>query len=95
MPKKLQGPNSPTQQKLGAGPKVIELAKDKLNVRYKGIQRIIEAPTKERIKQVARKTVRIATKVKNPKTFEQRYKTVDGKTLTYNPHTAWVQTFGK
>ena len=95
MPKKLQKANSPTQQKTGAGPKVIELAKDKLNVRHKGIQRTIDAHTKKRIEQVARKTIRIATKVKNPKTFEQRYKTVDGKILTYTPHTAWVQTFGK
>ena len=44
---------------------------------------------------MARKTIRIATKVKNPKTFEQNYKTVDGKILTYTPHTSWVQTFGK
>ena len=33
--------------------------------------------------------------MKNPKTLEQRYITVDGKILTYTPHTAWVQTFGK
>ena len=59
------------------------------------IQRTIDAHTKKRIEQVTRKTIRIATKVKNPKTFEQRYKTVDGKILTYTPHTAWVQTFGK
>ena len=44
---------------------------------------------------MARKTIRLATKVKNPKTFEQKYKTIDGKILTYTPHTAWVQTFGK
>ena len=90
MPKKLQKANSPTQQKTGAGPKVIEFAKDKLNVRYKGVQKTIDANTRKRIEQVARKTIRIATKVKNPKTFEQRYKTVDGKIQLYTPHTAWV-----
>ena len=93
--KKYKKANSPTQQKTGADPKVIELAKDKLNVRYKVVQRTIDAHTKKRIEQVARKTIRIATKVKNPKTFEQRYKTVDGKLLSNTPHTAWVQTFGK
>ena len=70
MPKKLQKANSPTQEKTGAGPKVIELAKDKLNVRYKGVQKTIDAHTRKRIEQVARKTIRIATKVKNPKNFE-------------------------
>ena len=37
LPKKLQMPKSPTQQITGARHKVVELAKDKLNVRYKGI----------------------------------------------------------
>ena len=41
------------------------------------------------------KTIRIATKVKDPRTFVQKYKTIDGKILTYTSHTAWVQTFGK
>ena len=27
--------------------------------------------------------------------MEQKYKTIDDKTLTSTPHTAWVQTFGK
>ena len=36
MPKKLQTANSPSQQKISAVPKVIELTKDKLEVRYKG-----------------------------------------------------------
>ena len=88
VPKKLHKSNSSPQQKTGAGPKVIELAKDKLNVRYKRVQRTIDAYTKKRIEQVARKTIRIATKDKHPKTFEQRYKTIDGKILTYTPHTA-------
>ena len=44
---------------------------------------------------MTRKTIRLVTKVKNPKTFEQKYKTIDRKFLTYTPHTAWVQTFGK
>ena len=92
-PKKLH--SSPTSEKTGAGLKVIDIAKDKLKVRYKRIQRTIDAHTKKRIEQMARKTIRIATKVKNPKTFEQKNKTIDGKILTYTPHTAWVQTFGK
>ena len=45
---------SPTQQISGARHKVIELAKDKLNVRYKGIQRTIEPHTKKKIEQVVR-----------------------------------------
>ena len=32
---------------------------------------------------------------KNPKTFEQKCKTIDRRILTYKPHTAWVQTKGK
>ena len=94
LPKNLELPKSPTQQTTGARHKVIELAKDKLNVRYKGIQTTIDPHTKKKIEQVVRKTIRIATKVKSPKIFEQKYKTVDGKILTYTPHTAWVQTFG-
>ena len=46
-------PKSPTQQITGARHKVIELAKDKLNVRYKGIQRTIDPHTKKKIEQVA------------------------------------------
>ena len=62
LPKKLQMPKSPTQQIIGARHKVIDLAKDKLNVRYKGLQRTIDPHTKKRIEQVARKSIRIATK---------------------------------
>ena len=94
MPKKLQKSNSTTQQETGASPKFIELVKDKLNIRYKRLQRTIDTHTKERIEQMARKTVRIATKVKNPKIFEQKYKTIGENILPYTPHTAWVQTFG-
>ena len=68
LPKNLQLPKSPTQQTTGACHKVIELAKDKLNLRYKGIQTTIDPHTKKKIEQVARKTIRIATKVKSPKT---------------------------
>ena len=89
LPKKLQMPKSPRQQIIGARHKVIELAKDKLN---KGIQRTIDPHTKKRIEQVARKTIRIATKVKNPKTFEQKYKTVDEKCLTHRLGTNIRQT---
>ena len=70
MPKKLQKLNSTTQQETGASPKVIKLAKDKLNIIYKGVQRTIYTHTKKCIEQVARKTIRIATKLKNPKTFD-------------------------
>ena len=44
---------------------------------------------------MARKTIRLGTKVKNPKTFDQKNKSIDGKILTYTPHTALVQNFGK
>ena len=37
----------------------------------------------------------MATKVKDPKTFEQKYKTTDGRKLIYTPHTAWVQKKGQ
>ena len=35
---------------------------------------------------MVRKTIRVATKVKDPETFAQKYKTTDG---------TWVQSFGK
>ena len=59
------------------------------------MQRTVDENIKKRIEQVARKTIRFATKVKNPKMFEQKYKITDGKNLTYTPHTSWVQSFGK
>ena len=47
----------------------------------------------KRSEQVARKTIRIATKVKY---FQQKYKTTDGKNFNiHTPNTAWVQAFGK
>ena len=92
MPKNLASTNSPTQQTSGAKSKVIDIAKDKLIVRYQGIQITVDKNTEKRIEKVARKTIRTATKVKDPKACEQKYKTIDGKILTYNP---WVQTFGK
>ena len=95
MPRNLTNSDLLTQKDTGAKSKAIEIVKDKLNVRYKGIQGMVDKNTKKRIDQVARKTVRIATKLKDPRTFEQKYKTIHGKNLTYNPHTAWVQTFGK
>ena len=66
LPKNLQLPKSPTQQTTVARHKVIELAKDKLRVRYKGIQILVDPRSKKKVKQVARKTIRIATKVKSP-----------------------------
>ena len=96
MKRDLTNSDLPTQQKdTGAKSKAIEIVKDKLNVRYKGLQTMVDKNTKKRIDQVARKTIRIATKVKYPRTFEQKYKTIDGKIHTYTPHAAWVQTFGK
>ena len=62
--------------------RIIELSEDKLKFRYKGIQAPIDRNIKKRLDQVARKTIRVATKVKDPKTFEQKYKTVDRKTYT-------------
>ena len=61
--------------------------------RFKGTQPV-DLKTKK-IKQVSRKAIKLATKVKDPKTFEQKYKTVDEKLLTNTPNTAWVQKSGK
>ena len=82
----------PTQKDTGAKSKAIETVKDKLDVRYNGIQTTVDKNTKKRIDQVARKTVRTATKVKDPRTVEQKHKTIDGKIVSHTPHTAWVQT---
>ena len=95
MPRNLTSTDLPLQKDTGSKSKAMEILKDKLNVSYKGIQTRIDKNTKKRIDQVARKTIIKATKVKDPRTFEQKYKTIDGKILTYTPHTAWVQTFGK
>ena len=95
MPRNLTNTNSPTQQTTGAKSKVIEIVNDRLNVRYKGVQTTVDKNTKKRIDQVSQKTIGLATKFKDPKRFEQKYKTIDGKILTFIPHTAWVQTFGK
>ena len=96
MPLELTNSDVTTQQKdTGVKSKAIEKVKNKLNIRYKGLQTTVDKNTKKRIDQVARKTIRIATKVKDPRTFEQKYKTIDGKILTYTTHHAWVQTFGK
>ena len=68
--------------------------KETLSSRFKGTQPQVDLNTKK-IKQVARKAIKLATRVKDPKTFEQKYKTVDEKVLIYTPHTAWVQNSGK
>ena len=75
--------------------KTVALEKEKLNLRYKMIQQQTDPTIKKKVEQVARKIIRLATKVKDPKTFEQKHKTIDGKIPTYTPHTAWVQTKGK
>ena len=91
MPRNLANTNSQKQQNTGAKSKAIEIVKDKLNIRYKGVQTTVDKNTKKRIDKVERKTIRIATKVKDPKTFEQKYKIKDGLVLVYTPHTVWVQ----
>ena len=50
------------------------LAKERedLNLRNKGTQKQMDTNIKKHIQLVARKTVRLATKVKDPKTFEQK-----------------------
>ena len=63
--------------------------------RYKGIQTLTDKNVSKHLEQVARKTIRVATKLKDPKTFHQKYKTINGKSLRYKPHTACVQDFGK
>ena len=73
----------------------LALEKEKLNLRSKGIQQKINPNIRKKIEQVARKTVRLATKVKEPNIFEQKHKKIDGKILTYTPRTAWVQTKGR
>ena len=61
----------------------LKLARERLNVRYKGGTGDNRQNTKKkRIDQVARKTFTIATNVNYPKTFEQNFKTKDGKVLT-------------
>ena len=55
----------------------------------------METNIKKHKKQVDGKTVRFATKVEDPKTFEQKYNTADGKILTYTPHSSSVHTMGK
>ena len=84
MPPDLTNSDLTTQQKdTGAKSKATEIVKNRLNVKYKGLQTMVHKNTKKRIDQVARKKIIIATKVKDPRTFEQKYKTIDGKILTY------------
>ena len=72
MPRDLTNSDLTTQQKdTGAKSKAIKIVKDKLNLRYKGLQTTVDKNTKKRIDQVARKTLRRATKVKDPRTLEQ------------------------
>ena len=59
--------------------KAVALEKERLNLRYKGIQQQTDPIIKKKVEQVARKTIRLATKVKDPKTFEQKYKRLMGK----------------
>ena len=44
----------------------------KLNNTYEGIQTLTDKNVSKRLEQVARKTIRVATKVKDPKTFQQK-----------------------
>ena len=73
----------------------IALNIDRVNNRYKGIQTLTDKNVSKRLEQVARKIIRVATKVQDPKTFQQKYKTIEGKILPNTPHTACAQDFGK
>ena len=57
--------------------RALALENKKLNVKYQGIQTQVEPNITQQIEQEARKTVKLATKVKDSKTFEQKYKTID------------------
>ena len=61
-PRTLTNTQSPTQAETGAHLKPIEQAKNKLYIKYKGVQRTIDKNIEKRIEQVARKTIRLATK---------------------------------
>ena len=66
MPRNLTNSDLPTQKDTGAKSKAIEIVKDKLNVRYKGIQATVDKNTKKRIDQVARNlgaNIRKTTKI--------------------------------
>ena len=63
-PRTLENKHSSPQPETGAYTEAIELAKNKPNVRYKGVQGTVDKNIKKRLEQVARKTIRIATKVK-------------------------------
>ena len=58
--------------------KAVALEK-RLYLRYKGIQQQTDPIIKKKVEQVARKTIRLATKVKDPKIFEQKNKRLMGK----------------
>ena len=53
------------------------------NLKCSGTQKQVNTNTKKRNQQVAIKTVKIAKKVKEPITFEQKYHTKYGKILTH------------
>ena len=67
LPTDIQGTSKlPTQQTPGAqSRKSMEIIKDKLNSRYKRIQKTIDENTTKRLDQVSRKTIRVATKVED------------------------------
>ena len=74
LPRTLTNRHSPTQPELAAYSKPIELAKNKLNKRYKGVQRTVDKNSEKCIRQVARKTIRFATKVKTQKHLNKNIK---------------------
>ena len=55
IPRTLTNRHSPTQPEPSAYSKPIELAKNKLNLKYKGVQRTFDKNIEKRIEQVARK----------------------------------------
>ena len=52
--------------------RALALEKEKLNLRSKGIQQQINPCKRKKFEKIARKTVRLATKVKEPSTFETK-----------------------
>ena len=70
LPKNLQeAANLPTEQAPGAKSKeTIQIFKNKLNERYKGVQATIDKHTEKRIDPVARKTIQMGTKVSSKNT---------------------------
>ena len=64
---------------------------DKINNRYKGIQTFTDKNISKRLDQVARKKIRMATKVKDPKIFQQN---MNNRRENFNIHTTYSMSTG-